>query len=52
MINVGNLFSYDVVNRVDFLMVSSLVWATIAVVVLLTHKPLFGIGQSAAMGGS
>ena len=30
MINVGNLFSYAVVNRVDFLMVSSLVWAAIA----------------------
>jgi hypothetical protein len=33
-------------------MVSSLVWAAIAIVVLLTRKPLFGIGRSAEMGGS
>ena len=44
MINVGNLFSYAVVNRVDFLMVSSLVSATIAIVVVVTRKPLFGLG--------
>jgi uncharacterized protein len=47
MINVGNLFSYAIVNRVDFLMVSSLVWAAIAIVVVLTRKPLFGLGPSA-----
>jgi hypothetical protein len=47
MINIGNLFSYAVVNRVEFLMVSSLVWAAIAVVVLLTRKPQFGLGPSA-----
>jgi len=43
MINIANLFSYAVVNRVDFLMVSSLVWVAIAIVVVLTRKPLFGI---------
>ena len=47
MINVGNLFSYAVVNRVDFLMVSSLVWAAIAIVVVVTRKPLFGLARSA-----
>ena len=47
LINVANLFSYAVVNRVEFLMVSSLVWAAIAIVVVLTRKPLFGIGPSA-----
>ena len=47
MINVGNLFSYAVVNRVDFLMVSSLVWAAIAIVVVVTRRPLFGLGPSA-----
>ena len=44
MINIANLFSYAVVNRVDFLMVSSLVWAAMTIVVLLTRKPLFGLG--------
>ncbi len=52
MISVGNLFSYAIVNRVEFLMVSSLVWAAIAIVVVLTRKPLFGLGLSAEMGGS
>ena len=47
MINAANLFSYAIVNRVDFLMVSSLVWAAIAIVVVLTRKPLFGLGPSA-----
>jgi hypothetical protein len=47
MINFANLFSYAVVNRVDFLMVSSLVWAAIAIAVVLTRKPLFGLGPSA-----
>jgi hypothetical protein len=46
-INIANLFFYAVVNRVDFLMVSSLVWAAIAIVVVVTRKPLFGLGKSA-----
>jgi membrane protease YdiL (CAAX protease family) len=52
MINIGNLFSFAIVNRVEFLMVSSLVWAAIAVVVVLTRKPLFGMGPSAPGTGS
>ena len=47
MINATNLLSYAVVNRVDFLVVSSLVWAAIAIAVILTRKPLFGLGPSA-----
>jgi hypothetical protein len=47
MINVANLLSYAIVNRVEFLLVSSLVWAAIAVVIVLARKPLFGIGSSA-----
>ncbi len=41
MINVASLFTYSLVNQVTFMMVSSLVWAAIAVVVVLTRKPQF-----------
>ena len=45
MINIANLFSYAVVNRVDFLMVSSLVWAAIAIVGLLTRETAVRAGD-------
>lgn len=41
MINVANLFTYVIVNQVEFMMVSSLVWAAIAVGVVLTRRSLF-----------
>jgi hypothetical protein len=41
MINVPNLFTYSLVNQVEFMVVSSLAWAAIAVVVVLTRRPLF-----------
>ena len=41
MINVANLFTYSIVNQVEFMMVSSLVWAAIAVGVVLTRRSLF-----------
>ncbi len=41
MINVANLFTYSIVTQVEFMMVSSLVWAAIAVGVVLTRRSLF-----------
>jgi hypothetical protein len=41
MINITNLFSFSIINDVGFIMVNSLVWAAIAVVVVLTRRSLF-----------
>lgn len=37
-INIGSLFAYSVVNQVSFMVVNSLVWAAIAVGVVLTRR--------------
>lgn len=41
MINVTNLFSFSVINEVGFMMLNALVWAGIAIVVVLTRRSLF-----------
>lgn len=45
MINVTNLLSYSVINDARFIMVSSLVWAAIALAMVLTRKALFTAGR-------
>jgi membrane protease YdiL (CAAX protease family) len=41
MINITNLFSYSIINETSFIVVNALVWAAIAVAVVLTRRPLF-----------
>jgi hypothetical protein len=40
-INIVNLFSYSIINDVDFMLVNGLVWAVIATGMVLIKKPLF-----------
>ena len=40
-INITNLFSYSIINEISFIVVNALVWAAIAVAVVLTRSPLF-----------
>ena len=51
MINITNLFSYSIINETSFIVVSALVWAAIAVAVVLTRKPLF-ISSGPRLDGS
>jgi hypothetical protein len=41
MINITNLFSYSIINEISFIVVNALVWAAIAVAIVLTRRPLF-----------
>lgn len=41
MINVTNLFSFSIINELEFVIVNSLVWAGICVVVVVTRRSLF-----------
>ena len=41
MINITNLFSYSIINEISFIVVNALVWAAIAVAVVLARRPLF-----------
>jgi membrane protease YdiL (CAAX protease family) len=41
MINVTNLLSFGVVNQVEFMAVNSLVWAAVALAVVMTRRSLF-----------
>ncbi len=41
MINVASLVAFNVVNEVSFMAVSSLLWAAIAVIVVLMRRPSF-----------
>lgn len=45
MINVTNLLFYSVINDARFILVSSLVWAGIALAMVLTRKTLFTAGR-------
>ena len=47
MINVPNLFTYSLVHQVEFMIVSSLGWAAIAVIVVLTRRSLFLMKEQA-----
>jgi membrane protease YdiL (CAAX protease family) len=40
-INITNLFSYSIINEISFIVVNALVWAAIAVAVVLTRRSLF-----------
>lgn len=46
-INVANLFTYALVTQVEFMAISSLVWAAIAIVVVLSRRTQFLTGQRA-----
>jgi hypothetical protein len=41
MINVTNLFSFSVINNTNFMMLNAVVWAVIAIGVLLARRALF-----------
>ena len=41
MINVASLLTYSLINQVEFMMINSLVWAAIAVGVVVTRRSLF-----------
>lgn len=41
MINITSLLAYSVVNQISFMAVNSLLWALIAIVVILARRPIF-----------
>jgi hypothetical protein len=50
-INITNLFSYSIINETSFIVVNALVWAAIAVAVVLTRRSLF-ISSGPRLDGS
>ena len=40
-INITNLLSYSIINEISFIVINALVWAAIAVAVVLTRRSLF-----------
>ena len=51
MINITNLFSYRIIKETSFIVVNALVWAAIAVAVVMTRKTLF-ISNGPRLDGS
>ena len=45
VINITNLFSYSIINETSFMVVNALVWAAIALTVVLARKPLFVLAR-------